>query len=51
MRRYQVYLNPKAVSVLDEFEKYSFVSEEKNTTSKLLRSTIIIDFKELYFTL
>ncbi len=35
MKRYQVYLNPKAVSVLDEFEKHASVSR-----SKLIREAI-----------
>lgn len=35
MKRYQVYLNPNSVSVLDEFEKYSSISR-----SKLIRESI-----------
>ena len=35
MKRYQVYLNPSSVSVLDEFEKYSSISR-----SKLIRESI-----------
>jgi len=35
MKRYQVYLNPGSVSVLDEFEKYSSISR-----SKLIREAI-----------
>lgn len=35
MKRYQVYLNPKSVSILDEFEKYSSISR-----SKLIREAI-----------
>ena len=35
MKRYQVYLNPNTVSVLDEFEKYTSVSR-----SKLIREAI-----------
>lgn len=35
MKRYQVYLNPSSVSVLDEFEKYSRIPR-----SKLIRESI-----------
>lgn len=35
MKRYQVYLNPHSVSVLDEFEKISDISR-----SKIIRSVI-----------
>ncbi len=35
MKRYQVYLNPHSVSVLDDFEKYANISR-----SKLIREAI-----------
>ncbi|MDO8573582.1 MAG: hypothetical protein Q7R77_02430 [Candidatus Daviesbacteria bacterium] len=35
MRRYQVYLDPHSVSILDEFEKYANISR-----SKLIREAI-----------
>ncbi len=35
MKRYQVYLDPHSVSVLDDFEKYSNISR-----SKLIREAI-----------
>ncbi len=35
MKRYQVYLDPSSVSVLDEFEKYSSIPR-----SKLIRESI-----------
>ena len=35
MKRYQVYLNPNSVSVLDEFEKSTSISR-----SKLIRESI-----------
>ncbi len=35
MKRYQVYLNPGSVSVLDEYEKYTSISR-----SKLIRETV-----------
>ena len=35
MKRYQVYLNPHSVSILDDFEKYANISR-----SKLIREAI-----------
>ena len=35
MKRYQVYLNPHSVSILDDFEKYTNISR-----SKLIREAI-----------
>lgn len=35
MKRYQVYLNPSSVSVLDDFEKYANIAR-----SKLIREAI-----------
>lgn len=35
MKRYQVYLNPHSVSILDDFEKYTDISR-----SKLIREAI-----------
>ena len=35
MKRYQVYLNPHSVSIMDDFEKYSNISR-----SKLMREVI-----------
>lgn len=35
MQRYQVYLNPHSVSILDDFEKYANISR-----SKLIREAI-----------
>lgn len=35
MKRYQVYLNPHSISILDDFEKYTNISR-----SKLIREAI-----------
>jgi len=35
MKRYQVYLNPNSISVIDEFEKYTSISR-----SQLIREAI-----------
>ena len=35
MKRYQVYLNPSSVSILDEYEKYTSISR-----SQLIREVI-----------